>query len=247
MWKQFFEICDVLCRLIPSRKLRRKIRMERLYDWRRKYNALRGAFPELNFRHTKMIKGGWNIGFIVDNKYVFKIRKAFDKHTPSDKIMREKRITDAFAPIVAPIRIPKIDVVNAGDYTFFKYDFIPGKNMNTLPLRTITRYRDAWGKQIGEFIYRMHNATPIGLDDIQAEHDGDGWNHNDICNNIIVDKKTMRIVGIIDWEYAGWGMLDTEFENATLFSEKIKKSGIGDEIAKTYNNMKKINSCQTIS
>ena len=49
----------------------------------------------------------------------------------------------------------------------------------------------------------------------------------------------MRVVGIIDWEYAGWGMLDTEFENSTLFSEKMKKSGIGGEIAKTYNNMKK--------
>lgn len=239
MWKQFFMICDLLCSLIPSRKTRNKIRTERLYDWRRKYNALRRAFPELNFRHTKIIKGGWNIGFIVDKKYVFKIRKAFDKNTPTEKIMREKRITDAFADIVAPIKIPKIDVVNAGEYTFFKYDFIPGKNMNKLHLKTITKHHKDWGQQIGEFIYRMHNATPTGLDDIQKTHDGDGWNHNDICNNVIVDTKTMRIVGIIDWEYAGWGMLETEFMNTTIFSKKIQESGIGQEIRKTYHRLKK--------
>ncbi len=246
MWKPFFELCDLLCRLIPSRELRRKIRSERLYDWRRKYNALRAAFPELNFRHTKMIKGGWNIGFIVDKKYVFKIRKAFDKHMPVEKIMREKRITDAFASVVAPIRIPKIDVVNAGEYTFFKYDFIPGKNMNRMRLRTITRHRAAWGAQIGEFIYRMHNAMPHGIDDLRGDMDGDGWNHNDICNNIIVDKKSMRVVGIIDWEYAGWGTLDTELQNATLYSEKMQKSGISGEIIKAYNELKKLNKISTV-
>ena len=147
MWKLFFEICDILCGLIPNRHVRRRIRTQKLFDWRNKYRALRKRYPNLNFRHTRMIKGGWNIGFIVDNKYVFKIRKFYDSSIPAEKIMREKRITDAFANI-SPLHIPKIEIVRAGKYTFYKYDFIPGKNMNTCSQRVIERNAWQWGADI---------------------------------------------------------------------------------------------------
>ena len=87
MWKLFFEICHFSCALIPNRKLRERIRKKQLFDWYNKYKALQKRFPELNFRRTKMIKGGWNIGFIVDKKYVFKIRKFFDSSIPTEKIV----------------------------------------------------------------------------------------------------------------------------------------------------------------
>jgi len=203
-----------------------------LYDWRRKYNALRAAYPELNFRHTKIIKGGWNIGFIVDRRYVFKIRKFYDNTIPEDKIMREHRITSALGS-VASVRIPLIDVVHAGGYTFFKYDFIPGRNMNTFSADEIARHAPVWGAQIGEFIHSIHTARPTAIDDLR-DRPGDGWNHNDICNNVIIDPKTMRVTGIIDWEYSGWGRLATEFENCVRFSRKIHDSGILDHIQKKY-------------
>lgn len=233
LWKQFFEICDVLCGLIPNRNLRKKIRKNKLFDWRQKYNALRKKYPELNFRHTTMIKGGWNIGFIVDKKYVFKIRKFFDKSIPTEKIMREQRITDAFANI-SPLKIPKIEIVRAGGYTFYKYDFIPGKNLNKFPETVITENAWIWGKQIAEFIYAVHNARPTEINDLRGDDDGDGWNHNDICNNIIVDKKTMKIVGLIDWEYSGWGTLDTEFRNTVAFSKKMQNSGFQIAVMAQY-------------
>ncbi len=233
MWKLFFETCDILCALIPNRRLRRRIREQQLFDWRNKYNALRKKFPELNFRHTRMIKGGWNIGFIVDNKYVFKIRKFYDSSIPTGKIMREKRITDAFAHI-SPLRIPKIDVVRAGKYTFYKYDFIPGKNMNLFPSRVIENHAWDWGQQLAEFIYAIHNARPVEIDDLRGTTPGDGWNHNDLCNNIIVDKKTMKIIGVIDWEYSGWGTLETEFRNAVAYSKRVKQSGIQVAIMSHY-------------
>lgn len=236
MWKLFFEICDFLCNFIPSRRIRNKIRTEQLFDWRRKYNALRKKYPGLNFRRTKMIKGGWNIGFIVDKKYVFKIKKRFDKSTPTEKIMREKQITDAFRDI-SPLRIPKIDIVDADGYIFYKYDFIPGRNLNTYSAQTIKSHAPQWGAQIAEFIYAVHNARPGALDNMRGPRDGDGWNHNDICNNLIVDNKTMRIVGLIDWEYAGWGLLTTEFNNTVRFSKKIRESGIQGIIIAQYNAM----------
>lgn len=237
MWKLFFETCDLLCGLIPSQKVRHRMRREQLYDWRRKYSALRHAFPELSFRHTKMIKGGWNIGFIVDNKYVFKIRKCYNKHAPQPRILREKRITDAFADI-SPLSIPKIEIVKAGGYMFYKYDYIPGRNMNTFSQRTIEKNAWKWGRQLAEFINAVHHARPAEIEDLR-DRDGDGWNHNDICNNIIVDPKTMNITGIIDWEYAGWGSLETEFDNCVQFSKKIKASNILVAIKIFYHSLQK--------
>ena len=236
MWKLFFEICDILCWLIPSRSRRDTIRRVHLYDWRNKYNALRRAFPELNFRHTRIIKGGWNIGFIVDKKYVFKIRKRFDANTPAEKIMREKRITDAFRAI-SPFKIPHIEIVTTNGFTFFKYDFIPGHNLNTCSESCIKINAHKIGKQLAQFINAIHNARPSSIEDLRTT-DGDGWNHNDICNNIIINKKTMNVVGLIDWEYSGWGKLDTEFKNITRFSKKIRNSGLGDIVIQEY---KKLN------
>ncbi len=239
MWKLFFETCDFLCNFIPVGKWRRELRQNRLYDYRKKYRALRAAFPELNFRHTRMIKGGWNIGFIVDNRYVFKIRKFYDAASGAEKILREKRITDAFAAI-SPIQIPKIDIIETAGYTFYKYDFIPGKNLNTFSLKTISKNSWEWGRQLAEFINAVHNSRPAAIDDLR-DRAGDGWNHNDICNNIIVDKHTMKIIGLIDWEYSGWGTLETEFRNCTQFSKKMAKSGIGIAIELEYHAIQKKN------
>lgn len=232
MWRIYFEVCDFLAGLIPNRVKRAQIRKEKLYDYRKKYNALRCALPRGEFRRVRVIKGGWNIGFIVNNKYVCKIRKYYDKNAPVEKVLREKRITDAFADIV-PIKIPRIEIVKSKGFTFYKYDFIPGKNLNRLSLRTIIENGWHWGKQLAQFIDAMHNARPTEINDL-ISGDGDGWNHNDICNNIIVDKKTMDIVGLIDWEYSGWGTLETEFTNCTKFSKKMQESGIGTAIQIEY-------------
>ena len=107
-----------------------------------------------------------------------------------------------------------------------------------MSLKTIIKNGWRWGKQLAEFIDAMHNSDPAEIADLKGE-DGDGWNHNDICNNIIVDKKTMNIVGIIDWEYSGWGTLDKEFHNCTAFSKKMQKSGIAAAIQLEYHVMQK--------
>ncbi len=240
MWKTFFVVCDFLCNFIPNKKRRDTVRRVHLHDWRRKYHALQQAFPELNFRHTKMIKGGWNIGFIVDNRYVFKIRKQFNQERTPTRILREKRITDAFEHI-SPLQIPKIDIVQAGEFTFFRYNYMAGKNLNTMSLKKITKHSDALGQQLAEFINAVHNARPAEIEDLRKNINGDGWNHHDICNNIIVNPRTMRIVGLIDWEYSGWGPLTTEFRNIDAFSKKIHASGIRDAAMRHYQKLQKNN------
>ncbi len=237
MWRLYFEVLDFLAGFIPNRKLREKIRRVDLYDYRKKFNALRSALPRGEFKRVRVIKGGWNIGFIVNNKYVCKIRKFYDKQIPIEKIMREKRITDAFGKIV-PLKIPQIEIIESRGFTFYKYNFIPGKNLNRMSLKVISKNGWRWARQLAEFILAMHNADPAEIADLK-NGDGDGWNHNDICNNIIVDKKTMDIVGLIDWEYSGWGTLETEFRNCTAFSKKMRESGIGTAIEIEYHVMKK--------
>lgn len=233
----FFRICDFFCRFVPNRARRTYLRQVKLFDWYRKYHALKRTFPELNFRHTKMVKGGWNIGFIVDNKYVFKVRKQIDTTVPDEQIVRQKRLTDALRPF-SPLEILDIEIVRVDDYVFYKYKYIRGRNMNYFRQKTIAAYRDAWGHQIADFIYKIHNARPMEIADLQTDA-GDGWNHNDICNNVIVNPKTMKIIGMIDWEYAGWGTLETEFRNCTRFSRAIKASGMGDVIQKEYKKLSK--------
>lgn len=232
MWKTFFIICDILCYLIPNRQKQIYIRKRLLFDWKNKYKALKRACPDLNFKKTKIIRGGWNIGFIVDNKYVFKIAKTYDEAKTINKITREKRITDAFRNYVK-IQIPNISIIRTPNFVFYRYNFIPGKNLNHLSKHTINKYRDRFASEIATFINSVHNNDPIEIADLKTDK-GDGWNHKDICNNVLVDTKTNHIVGIIDWEYAGWGKLETEFNNCVAFSRKIRQSGMLDAIKSEY-------------
>ncbi|MBR1380366.1 MAG: hypothetical protein IJ560_02150 [Alphaproteobacteria bacterium] len=224
-----------MCNFVPGVARRARIRREKLYDFRRKYDCLRRAFPEINWKRAKMIKGGWNIGFIVDKKYVFKIRKFNDRFAAVDKVLHEKRITDAMVKI-SPLKIPQIQILTIGEFTFYRYNFIPGRNLNTFSRAQIIAHRNVWARQIAEFIHTVHNARPHEVDDL-ITGDGDGWNHNDICNNLIVDVHTMRIVGLIDWEYAGWGKLDTEFKNCVMFSKNMRAANIIDDIKREYLSM----------
>ncbi|MBE6461606.1 MAG: hypothetical protein E7006_02050 [Alphaproteobacteria bacterium] len=237
MWRLYFEFMDFIVGFVPNRRLREKIRKQDLYDYRKKFNALRCALPQAEFKHIRVIKGGWNIGFIIDNKYVCKIRKQYDKEITNEKIMREKRITDAFAKIVS-LKIPKIELIQSKGFTFYKYNFIPGKNLNRLSRKKISENGWLLSQKIAEFIDAMHNNDPVELADLKTGH-GDGWNHNDICNNIIINPKTMQVVGLIDWEYSGWGTLETEFENCDRFSKKMEKAGFGTAVQIHYHLIQK--------
>lgn len=236
MWKLFFDFCYFGSFFIPNRRRRENFRVNKLFDYRRKLQALRAVCSDIKIRHIKMIKGGWNIGFIINNKYVFKIRKKFDGADTS-RIVKEKRMTDAFRDVV-PLKIPKIDIISYGKYTFYRYEFISGHNLTAFSLRTILKHQKKWAKQLAEFIFAMHNTFPKEIEDLITP-EGDSWGHNDICNNIIVNPKTMDIAGIIDWEYSGWNYLETEFENCIHFSKKMKQTNIKELIRQEYDKLKK--------
>jgi len=219
--------------VFPSKKMRykRDEYKNKLSERRKRLNALINC---IGIKKIRMVHGGWNVGFIVNNKYVYKTR---DRDISDiSKIIKEKRIIDAFTKIV-PLKIPNIDIIHCGKYIFCRYEFIPGKNLTKFSLKTIMKYREKWATQIAQFIFAMHTHNPKTLVDLKSG-DGDSWGHNDICNNMIVDTKTMTIVGLIDWEYAGWNFLETEFKNCTAFSPKLLKAGLDTLIRQEYIKLK---------
>lgn len=241
MWRSFFEFLYIISFLIPGRKNREWFRRNRLYNFRKKMNALRTIIPKSEFKNVRLIKGGWNIGFIVNNRAVYKIRKHYQNGKNNDRIIREKRITDAFANVVQ-LQIPKIETIKSDGYTFYKYNFIHGKNMNLCNQRVIEQNKHKWAKQLAQFIYDMHSVDPTEIADLKTA-DGDGWNHHDLCNNVIIDKKSKDIVGIIDWEYSGWGMLETELRNVDLYSSKLTCAGLGQLVKAEYKKNNKKQKC----
>ena len=175
-----------------------------------------------------LAKGGGSLAFIVDDN-VFKVRKFHLKDNSAEKFEREKRITDAIAPLL-PVAIPKIELIQAGPYLFYKTHFIPGRVLVDLPLKHIIANNEKIGKKIGETIYALFNADIKPLKDMKpkdAKKRNLGLVHGDMCSNIIVNPKTMDVVGIIDWEYANYNSLRYEFFGIFRVRRKMRKTDIG--------------------
>ena len=58
MWKVLFEFADRLFAIVPVKKWREYLRVTVLFDYRRKLNALKSMYSELNFNTMRLAKGG---------------------------------------------------------------------------------------------------------------------------------------------------------------------------------------------
>ena len=235
MWKILFEFADHLFAIIPVKKWRDYLRVVVLFDYRRKLNALMSAYPELNFRKMRLGKGGGSIVFIIDNKYTFKVRKHNFETANFARFDREKRITDAIRPYCT-IQIPNIEFITVGGYTFYKSDFIPGKLLVGIPSQRIKKYQNQLSRQLAEFIYKKSFGLPDAIDDLRScpAQRGFSWNHGDMCSNILVNQKTMKITGIIDWEWAAYGPTDNEFNGLVWVRKKMRKIGLDKSTKHEY-------------
>ena len=227
MWKLFFEFLWFISYFIPFTGMRTRFRSNTCFDYKNKLRAIRTATPELDWQKMRLAKGGGSLAFIVGDT-VFKVRKYHIKDNSADKFAREKKITDAIAPIM-PVAIPKIELIPAGDYLFYKTHFIPGRVLVDLPLKRIIANNDKIGKQIGNIIYTLFNADLKSLRDIKpkdAKKRNLGMVHGDMCSNIIVNPETMDVVGIIDWEYASYNSLWNEFNGIYRVRRKMRQTDI---------------------
>ena len=236
MWKFLFELSDRFFAIIPVKKWRDWLRIIVLFDYRRKLNALKSIYPDLNFNKMKLAKGGGSLVFIIDNKYSFKVRKRNEEANNFERFQREKRITDAIRPWCS-IEIPQIEFITANGYTFYKNKFIPGKLLVGVSSKRIKKYQSQISKQLAEFIYKKSFANPNEINDLKTCKDRPdfSWIHGDMCSNMLVDPKTMKITGIIDWEWAAYDTIKHEFRGLTWVRKKMKKIGLDKTTLTEYN------------
>lgn len=240
MWKHFFNFMDFLACLVPIPPVRRWLRNRKLFSYAAKRDALRAAYPDLDWRHMKLAKGGHSLAFILNNKYVFKIRKNHHHYPTDENFIREKRITDAIADVIGT-RVPKMELIQVGDFLVYKTQFIPGRMLIDMPLKRIREHREKIAKQLGTIIYNLHNAELPELADMRAEQNATGpdigMTHGDMCSNVVIDPNTMDVVGIIDWEYANFSSLKNEIIGLSRTRRKMRLTDIAPLTMWNYYNL----------
>lgn len=229
MWKYLFEIGDLLSSLIPVKKWRDYMRIHVLFDYRRKFNALKSRYKNIHFHNMRLTKGGGSIVFIINNKTTFKVRKYNFEATNFERFDREKMITDALKPLRKQTKIdfPKIEFITIGEYTFYKTNFISGKLLINIPSRKIIRNLDKISEQLADFIYKKSLLDPAELKEMRGKkQNGFSWIHSDMCSNILINPKTMDITGIIDWEWSKYDSTEREFWGLVRVRKKMRKIGL---------------------
>ncbi|MBQ7409322.1 MAG: hypothetical protein IJV03_02040 [Alphaproteobacteria bacterium] len=229
MWKYIFEIGDLLSSLIPVKKWRDYMRIQILFDYRRKFNALKSKYKNIHFHNMRLTKGGGSIVFVIDNKTTFKVRKYNFEANDFERFNREKMITDALNPLRKQTKIdfPKIEFIETGGYTFYKTNFIQGKLLVNIPSHKIIKNLDKISTQLADFIYKKSLLDPIELKQIRGKKQaGFCWVHSDMCSNILINPKTMNITGIIDWEWCRYDSIEREFWGLVRVRKKMRKIGL---------------------
>jgi len=237
VWKLLFDTGYIFSCLIPYKKWREYFRVHTMFDYKNKLVALYTQYPQFKHSHIKLCKGGGSLAFIVDNKTVYKVRK-HNANIIHNRIAMEKKITDALQPF-CEVQIPQIEIVNIGQYIFYKQVFIPGKLLVKLPICKIIKHMDDITTQLAKIIHDVYVADPKELSELKKSDKQYGWVNSDMCSNILVNPKTMKITGIIDWEWTYWTNITEAFRGLYKVSNKMTKSGIGPATEKKYRQMEK--------
>ena len=235
MWKLLFESADRIFAIVPIKKWRDYLRIKVLFDYRRKLNALKSAYPKSDLKGFRLAKGGGSLVFVLKDKTTFKVRKHNYETGKFTRFDREKRITDALREYCT-IKIPNIELIDINGYTFYKSDYIPGKLLVSIPTRRIKKYQQQISQQLAEFIYKKSFADPKEIEDLKWDDAKDdfSWNHGDMCSNILINPKTMAITGIIDWEWASYSEKAKEFRGLVWVRKKMRKIGLDKTTYQCY-------------
>lgn len=199
-------LVNFICLFVWSRRRRKALRMELMHPIRR---WVRFAKAASNRAHPKVkyTYGFRCINFVVtiDDKYVFKFPLWGDGRAVAE---REKRITDALRPI-SPIKIPKMEILDCDGLAVRKYECINGIGFHSLDRATQKANADKIARQLARFLYVVGKSDPVQIRDLKQKRSErpaimHGWNQNDLWDNFIMNPKTFEIIGLIDWEEAGF-------------------------------------------
>jgi hypothetical protein len=227
-------LMNFLSCFIPVRKIRNRVRIK-LNNPIRKWTKFAMSFSNKKHPKVKYTYGFRCKNFVVniDDKFVFKFPLKNDGY---EIAMREKRITDVFRPI-SSIKIPNMEIVDFNGLAVRKYECIKGVGFHSLDRKTQNLHADKMAKQLAQFLYIVGKADPKEIADLKINKNDrvaimHGWTQNDLWDNFIINPKTFDIVGIIDWEEAGFNDFHGCFTYGT--SNKVVKTALLREYLNLY-------------
>lgn len=177
--------------------------------------------------------GGKSLILGVNGKYVYKFSCM---HNANEIAIKENAIYKYFKDI-SPIYIPNMVLIKNGHELVRRYEYVHGTALSTLSPDLMVKNANKLGKQIAKFLYEIALCDPDCLKQYKT-HAIDfprmfyGWNHNDWDNleNFIIDKKTMKITAVIDWENAQY----RDFYYRLYRTEQPEKCALFDVVEREY-------------
>lgn len=234
MWKLFFDIAYAFSFLIPISSVQRRFRDWTLFGYREKLNDLLDACPDLRNKKMRVAKGGGSLAFIFDKHDVYRVRKRAAEATDVfPRLAREKRITDALRGYLS-VEIPNIEIIRGKKFVFYKTQFIPGVILADLSLKLLNEHSDEIAEQLATFLKQLHGAKPKSIADLADDDKTKCWTHTDLCSNILINPKTFKITGVIDWEWAYWGLPSIDFESLYNRRRKMRRTSIPEKTMAKY-------------
>ena len=217
-------IVNVICGMVYGRDRRRHVRTVLNGYAMRNIRFIRRHLG-IPLRHVHIRTGymGRNMVIITNDKYAFKFPVASEN--PNDKAMREKRIVDAVRKH-CPVPVPNVDILHMrtgdGDILVRKYPLVHGTTVREMPAKRVLANIDKLAPQMAGAIYAIGCAMPPEINDLKPTADANaeymhGWCQGDICDNFMINPKTMRVTAYIDWE-------DAAFMDFAHLFKKYKKT-----------------------
>ncbi|MDE5616014.1 MAG: hypothetical protein K2I81_04260, partial [Alphaproteobacteria bacterium] len=140
----------------------------------------------------------------VNNRWVYKFPLRRDNYR--ELAMREQRIIKALSPI-SSIPVPGVKLIEYKGMLVRKYDFITGATLRSAPRDLIMKNLQPLAASVAQFLYGLARVDPAEIRDLKPSPDARpgymyGWCQGDVCDNFMIDLKTMKIKAFIDWEDA---------------------------------------------
>lgn len=202
-------ISNIICFVIPNKKLRDKVRVmiryPRVFGYVRFVRNYARNMKKRDIQ-TRVGRGCKNFVVLLNDKYVFKFPLMSDGVAVAQ---REKRITDALRPI-SPIKIPDMKIMTHNGIAVRRYEFAHGTLLSDVEPRVFAVHRDKIAKQIAKMIYTIGESDPESIRDLKPTPNAKpdylyGWFQGDIWQNFMLDDD-FNITYFIDWE-------DTAFQS----------------------------------
>lgn len=142
----------------------------------------------------------------VNNRWVYKFPLRRENYR--ELAVREQRIVRALRPAMS-IPTPDVKLIKYGDKIVRKYAFVGGATLRSAPQKLIMENLDVLAAQVARFLYDVACADPVEIRDLKPTPDAApgymrGWCQGDICDNFMIDLKTMKVTAFIDWEDASF-------------------------------------------